>query len=205
MKNETKKASKPRIVVLGPETLSGDKAVDSNNLCCMKRATTITRSITIRATAERCFALITKQLEEKPDWDPTIMWVNPINIKQTRVGSMSKVTFVLNGIKEEAVAVIRSFQPNKSILWTSNNSTQLQEHWNLQTETHGTLVAVTIGYNPIGWILGRLTDRLFMKGKIEKSVTEMLQRLKKAAEVDNEENNIDIPWIPPVTGNLQTG
>lgn len=194
MKKETKRTCKPRIVALGPESLSG-KAVDSGNVS-MKRATTITRSISIKATAEHCFDLITRQLEEKPDWDPTIMWVNPINMRQTRVGSMSKVTFLLDGIKEEAIAVIRSFQPNKSILWTSNNSTQLQEHWDLQVEKYGTLVSVTIGYNPIGWIIGRLTDRLFMRGKIEKAISEMLIRLKKAAEEANEENNIDIPWVP---------
>ncbi|HJX69860.1 MAG TPA: hypothetical protein VJ441_02080, partial [Dehalococcoidia bacterium] len=111
----------------------------------MKRATTITQSIIIRASTEHCFELISKQLEETPHWDPMIMWVNPIILKHVRVGSMSRVTFSLNGTKEEAVAMIRSFQPNRAILWTSNHSTQLQEQWQLQPEPNGTLVTVTVG------------------------------------------------------------
>ena len=147
-----------------------------------KRSTTITEGIIVRAPAERCFDLITKQLEETPDWDPTIMWVNPISLKHVRVGSMSRVTFSLDGTREEAVAMIRSFRPNKAILWTSNHSTRLQEEWHLQPEAHGTLVTVTIGYNPTGWLIGRLTDRMVMRNKVQKSVSEMLRRLKATAE-----------------------
>jgi uncharacterized membrane protein len=148
----------------------------------MKRAVTITQSAVIRASAERCFELITKQLEETPDWDPTIMWVNPIAIKHTRVGSMSRVTFSLDGTREEAVAMVRSFRQNRYRLWTSNHSTQLQEQWQLQPEPHGTLVTVTLGYNTGGWVFGRLADKMVMRGKVEKAISEMLGRLKKVAE-----------------------
>jgi len=172
----------PRIVELAPEAFSSESASGTGGTLGGKRATKITQSIVVRASAERCFELITKQLEETPDWDPTIMWVNPISLKHVRVGSMSRVTFSLDGTREEAVAMIRSFRPNRAILWTSNHSTQLQEEWQLQPEPYGTVVTVTVGYNPTGWILGRLTDKMVMRNKVDKSVSEMLQRLKTAAE-----------------------
>ena len=180
MKKGERQSPHRRIVELGPETLSQGHS-DSGGLGT-KRATTITQSIVIRAPAEHCFELIAKQLEETPHWDPTIMGVNPISLKHVRVGSMSRVAFSLDGAREEAVAMIRSFRPNRAILWTSNHSSQLQEEWQLQPETHGTLVTVTLGYNPSGWLFGRLTDKIIMRGKVEKAVSEMLQRLKAAAE-----------------------
>lgn len=174
-------ASRPRIVELGPEAFSKEKPSRMGEVGA-KRSTTITQSIVIRAPAERVFELITKQLEETPAWDPTIMWVNPISLKHVRVGSMSRVTFSLDGTREEAVAMIRSYRPNRAILWTSNHSTQLQEEWQLQPEEHGTVVTVSVGYNPTGWLLGRLTDKMVMRNKVQKAVSEMLQRLKETAE-----------------------
>lgn len=183
MKKETRRATPRRIVSLGPDTFSGsgDHLADSGKLG-MKRTTTITRTTIIHASAERCFEFIAKQLEETPQWDPTIMWVNPIITKHIRVGSMSRVNFSLDGVREEAVAMIRSYKPNKSLLWTSNHSSQLQEQWYLEPEPHGTLVTVTLGYNPSGWVFGRLADRIFMKGKVEKAISEMLERLKITVE-----------------------
>ena len=180
MRKEEKQAPHRRIVELGPEALS-DRKPDTGKLGT-KRATTITESVVIRAPAERCFELIARQLEETPHWDPTIMWVTPISLKHVRVGSMSRVTFSLDGTREEAVAMIRSFRPNRAILWTSTHSTQLQEEWQLQPEPHGTVVTVTLGYNPGGWVFGRLADKIVNKNKIEKAVSEMLERLKAAAE-----------------------
>jgi len=169
-------------VELAPEAFSREKSL-SKSTPGAKRATTITRTIFIRAPAERCFDLITRQLEETPGWDPTIMWVNPISQKHVRVGSMSRVTFSLDGTTEEAVAMIRSFRPNRAILWTSNHSTQLQEEWQLQPAVpNGTVVTVTLGYNPTRWLLGRLTDKVVMRNKVEKAVSEMLDRLRAAAE-----------------------
>jgi len=176
-----KKPPQPRIVELAPEAFSNEKST-RKGIPGTKRATTITRSIFIRAPAECCFDLITKQLEETPGWDPTIMWVNPISRKHVRVGSMSRVTFSLDGTTEEAVAMIRSFRPNRALLWTSNHSTQLQEEWQLQPESNGTVVSVTLGYNPTRWLLGRLTDKMIMRNKVEKAVSEMLDRLRAAAE-----------------------
>lgn len=170
-----------RIVKLGSETFASEER-SGPGMLGTKRAITITRSTVVRAPAERCFDIITRQLEETPEWDPTIMWVNPIAMKHTHVGSMSRVTFSLDGTREEAVAMIRSYQPNKAILWTSNHSTQLQEEWHLETEPHGTVITVTLGYNPTGWLLGRLTDRLLMRNKVEKGVVQMLERLKHVAE-----------------------
>ena len=181
VKKAERQAPHRRIVELGPEALSDGKAVEAGKLGT-KRAVTITQSIIIRASAERCFQLITKQLEETPRWDPTIMWVTPISLKHVRVGSMSRVVFGLDGTREEAVAMIRSFRPNRAILWTSTHSSQLQEEWQLQPEPHGTVVTVTLGYNPGGWVFGRLADKIVTKSKVEKAISEMLERLKAAAE-----------------------
>jgi len=180
---EDRKNHPPRIVKLAPETAFNGEPAGPPTKLGTKRAINITRSTVIRAPVERCFDLITRQLEETPEWDPTIMWVNPISLKHVRVGSMSRVTFSLDGTREEAVAMVRSFQPNKAILWTSNHSTQLQEEWHLHSEPHGTVVTVTLGYNPTGWLLGRLTDKLVMRNKVEKGVTEMLDRLRHVAEL----------------------
>jgi uncharacterized membrane protein len=95
---------------------------------------------------------------------------------------MSRVTFSLDGAKEEAAAMVRSFRPNRAILWTSNHSSQLQEEWQLQPEPHGTVATVTLGYNPGRWLLGRLADKILKRNKIERAVSEMLRRLKAAAE-----------------------
>jgi len=181
MKKRERRAPQRRIIELGPEAHSDRKWVDAGKLGT-KRATTITQSTVIRAPIEHCFELVAKQLEETPHWDPTIIWVNPISLKHVRVGSMSRVTFSLNGSREEAAAMIRSFRPNRAILWTSNHSSQLQEEWQLQPEPHGTVVTVTLGYNPGGWVLGWLADKILKKNKIEKAVSEMLKRLKAAAE-----------------------
>lgn len=183
MKKESRRAHKRRIVSLGPETLSGrgDQLAESGKLG-MKRSTTITRTTIILAPAERCFEFISKQLEETPQWDPMILWVNPLMKKHIRVGSMSRVNFSLDGVREEAVAMIRSYKPNKSILWTSNHSSQLQEQWYLEQEPHGTLVTVTLGYNTSGWLFGKLADRIFMRGKVQRAVGEMLERLKITVE-----------------------
>jgi len=187
VKKESKRLHQKRIVSLGPEMLceSEDQLAKSGKLG-MKRKTNITRTTIIRASAEHCFEFIASQLDETPDWDPTIQWVTPITKKHTRVGSMSRVNFSLDGVREEAVVIVRSFKPNRSLLWTSNHTSQLQEQWCLEPESHGTLVTVTIGYNPGGWVFGRLTDKLFMKGKVEKAVSEMLKRLKAAVESSQE-------------------
>ena len=181
MNRGDKRPHRRRIVHLGPESLSDSKSVGVSNFG-RKRAVTISRSTIIRASAERCFDLINKQLEVTPSWDPTIILSNPISIKHVRVGSMSRVIFNLGGVSEEAVAMIRSFRPNRYIFWTSTHSSQLQEEWQLQPEPHGTVVTVTLGYNPGRWIFGRLIDKLIKRTKIENTVVEMLGRLKATAE-----------------------
>jgi uncharacterized membrane protein len=148
----------------------------------IKRAVTITQTTVIKASIEHCFEFIDKQLEETPHWDPLIKRVNRISTKHARVGSMSRVTFDFNGVIEEAVVMIRSFRSNRVILWTSNHSRQLQEEWQLQPEPHGTVVTVSLGYNPPGWVLGRLTDKIFTRRKIGAAVSDMLKKLKAAAE-----------------------
>ncbi|NQT47391.1 MAG: SRPBCC family protein [Chloroflexi bacterium] len=181
MKRREKDQLRPRIVPLGPESLSGEKGQSAAKLDS-KRSTNITKSTFIKAPVERCFELVAKQLEETPDWDPTIQWVNPISIKHVRVGSMSRVTFKLGGETEEAVAVVRSCSPNRAILWTSTHSTQLQEEWEFQKEPDCTIVTVTLSYNPPGGLLGRLTDRIGMRHQVDEAVSQMLEKLKATAE-----------------------
>ena len=172
---------RPRIVQQAPEAFSDENAANRPRLDA-KRAVTITRSTFVRAPAERCFEIIDRQLEETPEWDPTIVWVSPISKKHVRVGSTSRVTFSLGSATEEAIVMVRSFSPNRSILWTSNHSTQLQEEWRLEPEPHATVVTVTLGYNPAGRLLGRLMDRVAMRSKVEKAVSEMLEKLKMTVE-----------------------
>ena len=95
---------------------------------------------------------------------------------------MSRVTFNFRGVIEEAVAMIRSYHPNRALFWTSTHSSQLQEEWRFSLEPHGTVVTVTLGYNPGGWALGRLMEKVMMKGKVEEVVSEMLAGLKAALE-----------------------
>ena len=181
MKEGKGRSHRRRIVELGPEALLDSKSIDAAKLG-KKKTVTITQSTVIRAPIERCFEAIDGQLEETPHWDPMIMWVHPISTKHVRVGSMSRVTFNFRGVVEEAVAMIRSFQTNRTILWTSTHSSQLQEEWRLKSEPHGTVVTVTLSYNPVGWAFARLIEKMVVKNRVEKDVSEMLERLKAAIE-----------------------
>lgn len=181
MKKVKGRSPQRRIVGLAPEAHLDRNTVDAAKLGT-KRIITMSQRTVIKAAIERCFEFISKQLEETPHWDPTIMLVHSISSKHVRVGSMSRVTFNFRGMIEEAVTMIRSFQPNKSILWTSTHSNQLQEEWHLQPETYGTVVTITLGYNRGGWAFGCLLEKITMKNKVKKDVSEMLERLKLAIE-----------------------
>ncbi len=165
---------------MGPETLSRQRA--SKIGLETKRSVTISRTIYIAVPLDQVFSLVEKQLQETPDWDPTILWVEPISIKHVRVGSMSRVTFRLGGVTEEAVTMVRSYTTNKHVYWTSTHSTQLQEEWELKHVNQGTLVTLTVGYNPTGKLLGRLGNVLGMKGKVEKEVSSMVEGLATNAQ-----------------------
>jgi len=148
----------------------------------------VTDSTHIKAPVEVCFDLVARQLEEIPNWDPTIRWVMPISHEYVRVGSKSRVTFNLSGSIEEATVVLRSYVPNKVIVWSSNHSNQLQEQWQFRGEyNNSTLVMVTLGYNPYrGWF--KYFNRWArMNGQIEKAVSVMLGRLKSVAEMSKTE------------------
>lgn len=181
MKDRKKKPLRPRIVQLGPDSLMNNNPLEPAALS-IKRTVNITQNTVIRAPIDRCFEFIDKQLIQTPHWDPTIKWVDPISVKHVRVGSMSRVTFDFRGVIEEAVVMIRSFSPNRTVFWTSTHSSQLQELWRLESEALGTVVTLTMGYNPGGWAIGHLLDRLMMKSKVEKAVSEMLEGLKLAVE-----------------------
>lgn len=166
---------------LAPEALSNDRPVKSGRLGS-RRSVTITRSTIIKAPVEACFDRVTRQLEETPQWDPTMTCVYPLVVRHVRVGSMSRVTFSLNGSREEAVVLVRAFCPNRSLLWTSTHSTQLQEEWQVRPLPFGTMVVVTLGYNFFGGLAHRLSDKVAQRRKVEKAVDEMLCRLKELLE-----------------------
>ena len=170
-----------RIVGLTPEAHLDSNFADADKLGT-KRAITVIQSIVINASTERCFEFVSKQLEETPHWDPTIMHVHSISSKHVRVGYMSRVNFNFRGTIEEATVMIRSFQPNKAISWTSTHSSQLQEKWHFQPDPYGTLVTITLGYNRSGWFFGRLIEKTMMKNKVRKDVLDMLDQLKLAIE-----------------------
>jgi len=170
-----------RIVGLAPKAHSDSNSVDADKPGT-KRVITVIQSIVINATTERCFEFVSKQLEETPHWDPTIMHVHSISSKYIRVGYMSRVNFNFHGKIEEATVMIRSFQPNKVISWTSTHSSQLQEEWHFQSAPHGTVVTINLGYNRGGWFFGRLIEKIMMKNKVKKDVSEMLGQLQLAIE-----------------------
>ena len=171
---------RPRIVALGPESLSKGMTTISGRQS--KRSSKLSLSTFIKAPVEVCFDLVTRQLDETPGWDPTIRWVTPVSRKYIRVGNMSRVTFDLAGTIEEAVTALRSFTPNRAVMWTSNHSTQLQEEWQFKKEPNGTVVTVTVAYNPHGGLLARVTGSTGMRSQLERAVSQMLAGLKRAAE-----------------------
>jgi len=108
----------------------------------------------------------------------------PIAIRQNRIGSMSRVIVSLNGYTEEAVALVRSYTPNRSILWTSTHSMQLQQEWHFRHLRLGrTLVIVVTGYNPKGNLVRRLSERVVLRRKVCKAMEEMLDMLKREVEI----------------------
>ncbi len=168
---------KRRIVEMAPEALTNDNTSKSGRLGT-RRSVNITRSTIIRAPVEECFHRVMKQLEETPQWDPMIREVQPLVIRHVRVGSMSRVIFSLNGSSEEAVVLVRAFVPNRSLFWTSTHSSQLQEEWQFRPLPFGTMVLVTLGYNPSGGLAQRISGMIAMRRKFEKSVDEMLNHLQ---------------------------
>jgi len=78
--------------------------------------------------------------------------------------------------------MIRTFQPNKAISWTSTHSSQLQEDWYFQSAPYGTVVTINLGYNRGGWFFMRLIENIMRKSKVKKDVSDMLDQLKLAIE-----------------------
>jgi len=170
-----------RIVGLTPEAHLDSNFIDADKLGT-KKVITVIKSIVINASTERCFEFVSKQLEETPHWDPTIMHVHSISSKHVRVGYMSRVNFNFRGKIEEATVMIRSFQTNKAISWTSTHSSQLQEEWHFQSAPYGTVVTINLGYNRGGWFFVRLIEKIMRKSKVKKDVSDMLDQLKLAIE-----------------------
>jgi len=140
-------------------------------------------STIIKAPVEACFDLVARQFKEAPRWDPTVRWVVPVSSDYIRVGSKSRFIFDLAGSIEEANVVLRSLVPNETIVWTSNHHTRLKEEWRFKKEPDGTAVTVTLSYNHARGLMKYLTRQMRKHSQIEQAVSEMLRRLKMAAEL----------------------
>lgn len=173
---------RPRNITYSPQALSEEMTSTAASVGS-KRSASVTMSTIIKAPVEVCFDLVAKQFKEAPRWDPTVRWVIPVSGEHIRVGSKSRFIFDLCGSIEEAVVVLRNLVPNKVIVWTSNHRTQLQEEWRFGREPDGTAVMVTLSYKPARGLMKYLTRRVRMHSQIEQAVSEMLRRLKLAAEL----------------------
>ena len=149
-----------------------------------KQASTVTMSTNIKAPVEACFDLVLQQFKEAPRWDPIVRWVIPISNGDMQVGSKSRFVFDLAGSIEDSVVVLRSLIPNKAIVWTSDHRTGLQEEWHFGKQADGTTsVAVTLSFNPPGGLMKYFVRRTRIHTQVEQAVSEMLRRLKLAAEL----------------------
>lgn len=148
------------------------------------RFCSVSMNTLISAPVEDCFNLVSRQIEEVTEWDPTISDAKPICCEDIGVGSKSRITFCLAGSVEEVTVVIRSLVPNRVFMWTSEHSTQLQEEWRFRTGLSGTIITLTISYNPYGGgLLKYLTRRVRMRSHIEGVILEILGRLRTTAEM----------------------
>lgn len=173
---------RPRDITYKPRSSSEERASNTTSVGS-KRSACVTMNTIIKAPVETCFDLVSRQFKEAPRWDPTVRWVVPISSDYIRVGSQSRFIFDLAGSIDEATVVLRSLVPNETIVWTSNHRTRLKEEWHFERKPDGTVVTVTLSYNPARGLMKYLTRPVRKHSQIEQAVSEMLRRLKMAAEL----------------------
>ena len=148
----------------------------------LDRAVLISKEIPIAAPVEFCFDILTKQLEQTPQWDPIVINARPVSKVRGRIGATSQVTLNLGGKELESLAMISRYHPNRAISWVLSKKPKVMEDWRLEPRSHGTLVGVTVAREVGGWIIGRLLDKIMRRKKVEDDLTKMLTQLKRAVE-----------------------
>lgn len=135
--------------------------------------------------AQQCFGTIMRQLEEWTLWDPMILDVTPVSRARGETGSTSRLPFNLGGQRFVTLAMICLCDPPQTIAWVSNDKIKITEEWRLRSESNGTLVNFALHYTFSGAI-GGLRGRLVRREKVERTVQQMLNRLKAVAESKDE-------------------
>jgi len=136
------------------------------------------KSIFIEASAETCFEILVRQLEQPPQWDPIIVHAWPASDIRDRIGATSQLILNLGGKKVEAQAMISRYHPNHAISWVSAGKPKVREDWRLEQKPNGTLVGVTLAHEVGGWVIGRMLHKITRQKKIEHDLDRMLAQLK---------------------------
>ena len=136
------------------------------------------KSIFIEASAETCFEILVRQLEQPPQWDPMIVHAWPASDIRGRIGATSQLILNLGGKKVEAQAMLSRYHPNHAISWVSAGKPKVREDWRLEQKPNGTLVGVTLAHEVGGWVIGRMLHKITRQKKIEHDLDRMLAQLK---------------------------
>jgi uncharacterized membrane protein len=146
------------------------------------KALLVSQEALIRTGTVSCFDLVAKQLEEAGQWDPMIVRAKPISDKRRRPGAVSQLTLNLAGRRLESPAVITLCKADRALAWVLADHPKVKEYWSLEPNLGGTAVHVTLGYETRGWIVNRLLQKLLWRGKLERQLSQTLDRLKRTAE-----------------------
>jgi len=143
------------------------------------------KDIFIEAPVRTCFDILTNQLEQSHDWDPTIINTQPISKGRKQIGTTSDVTLKLGGVKLQSQATITRYHPNRFISWTITDKRRVREDWRLKRKPRGTMVHMTLAHEVNGGVIGRILYKSLHRRKIENDLGRMLIQLKATAESTN--------------------
>jgi len=146
------------------------------------RTALTSKEIFIAASVQSCFDTLAKQLEQLPEWDPTIVRVQPVSKVRGRIGATSQVILNLGGRVLESLAMICRYRPNHAIGWVLTKRPKVREEWRLERKPHGTMVGVTLACEIPGWFIGRFTYKIMRRRKVEQDLDKALVQLKAAVE-----------------------
>ena len=148
------------------------------------KAIIVSQEISIRATSETCFNVLTKWLEATVQWDPMIVKAVPISDIGLRLGSVTQLTLKLGNREIKSPAVVTLFKAGSKLAWVLTDHPKVKEYWRLEPNTEGTLVHATLGSEIHGSFLVRLCQNWFLRRKLAKELRWRLNRLRIEAEID---------------------
>jgi uncharacterized membrane protein len=140
------------------------------------------KEIFIEASTEFCFDILSKQLEQPPEWDPVIVHARPVSNVRDKIGATSQVTLDLGGKKVESQAMISRYHPDRAVSWVFTRRPKVREDWQLERKPHGTQVRVTLAHEFDGWVIGRLIYKVMRRKRVEQDLDKMLAQLKETVE-----------------------